>query len=107
MTDDEGEGGRMCQFCAIVDKRGVVTLGQGPAYQLPKSVIDRVRDGVPLLEAERRVLNVDKIEDEVGMAGHVSAGFANRRQLTETSVLMALMPRLRPDLYANLWKENP
>ncbi len=103
----DSEGGRMCQFCAIVDKRGVVTLGQGPAYQIPWSVMDLVRDGVPLLEAERRVLNVNKIEDEVGLAGHVSAGFTNRKQLTETSVLMALLPRLRPDLYTNLWKENP
>jgi inosine/xanthosine triphosphatase len=107
LTDSEGESGRMVQYCAIADKRGVVTEGQGPAYQLPRSVSDRVRDGIPLIEAERRTLNVDKIEEEDGMAGHVSAGFTNRRELTEISVLMALIPRLKSNLYSELWKQNP
>jgi len=106
-TDTEDGSVNMLHCCAIVDKRGIITVGQGPVFRLPRSVVENVRDGLPLIEAERRILNVEQIEEEKGLAGHLSMGITSRRKLAEISVLMALIPRLRPDLYTELWKQNP
>lgn len=97
----------MVHYCAIVDKRGNVTLGHGPGFHLPKSVSDTAIEGVPLSEVMRRFLNLDQIEEEKGTVGHLSDGKTTRKILAEQAVLMALLPRLRSDLYPELWKQNP
>ncbi len=106
-TDTKDGSVNMLHYCAIVDKRGVITVGQGPVFRLPRFVAENVRDGLPLIEAEKRILNVDEIEEEKGLAGHLSMGATSRKKLAEISVIMALIPRLRPDLYAELWRQNP
>ncbi|MCK5292437.1 MAG: pantetheine-phosphate adenylyltransferase [Thermoplasmata archaeon] len=97
----------MVHYCAIVDKKGNVTLGHGPGFHLPKSVSDMAIEGVPLSEVMRRFLNLDQIEEEKGTVGHLSDGKTTRKILAEQAVLMALLPRLRSDLYPELWKQNP
>lgn len=104
---DETGSRRLVQYCAIVDKRGVVTIGHGPGFQLPRSVANAAVEGVPLKEVMRRFLNIQEIDEEKGSVGHLTDGLTTRRKLTEQTVLMALIPRLRPDLYPSLWKENP
>ncbi|MEE9224411.1 MAG: pantetheine-phosphate adenylyltransferase [Thermoplasmata archaeon] len=103
---DELGGTCMVHYCAIVDKRGNVTLGHGPGFQLPKSVSDMAIEGVPLSEVMRRFLNLDQIEEEKGTVGHLSDGKTTRKILAEQAVLMALLPRLRSDLYPELWYQN-
>jgi inosine/xanthosine triphosphatase len=105
-TDEHG-GRRMVHYCAIVDKRGVVTIGHGPGYRLPRSVSETAIEGVPLSEVMRRFMNVEQIEEEKGTVGHLSDGLTTRKSLVEQAVLMALLPRLRSDLYSELWKQNP
>ncbi|MCK4444818.1 MAG: inosine/xanthosine triphosphatase [Thermoplasmata archaeon] len=107
IIDAKDGSGHMVQFCAIVDRRGIVTVGQGPAYQLPKSVSDMAAEGVPFDEVMRRFLNLQEIEEEKGTVGHLTDGQTSRRKLTEQTVLMALLPRLKPDFYPDLWKKNP
>lgn len=97
----------MVHYCAIVDKMGNVTLGHGPGFHLPKSVSDTAIEGVPLSEVMRRFLNLDQIDEEKGTVGHLSDGKTTRKILAEQAVLMALLPRLRSDLYPELWKQNP
>jgi inosine/xanthosine triphosphatase len=104
---DETGSRRLVQYCAIVDKRGVVTLGHGPGFQLPRSVSDVAVEGVPLKEAMRRVLNIPEIDEQKGSVGHLTNGLTSRKSLTEQTVLMALIPRLRPELYPDIWRENP
>ena len=104
---DETGARRLVQYCAIIDKRGVITLGHGPGFQLPRSVSDTASEGVPLAEVMRRFLNIPEIEEEKGSVGHLTNGVTSRKSLTEQTVLMALIPRLRPDLYPDLWRENP
>jgi inosine/xanthosine triphosphatase len=104
---DDLDRRRMVHYCAIVDKRGVVTMGHGPGFHLPKSVSDTAIEGVPLSEVMRRYMNVEQIEEEKGTVGHLSEGLTTRKILAEQAVLMALLPRLRSDLYPELWKQNP
>lgn len=107
MLMHEFAGKRMVHYCAIADKMGNITLGHGPGFQLPKSVSDSAIEGVPLNEVMRRFLNLDQIEEEKGTVGHISDGKTTRRTLAEQAVLMALLPRLRSELYPELWKQNP
>lgn len=101
------ESGFLVQYCAIVDKRGVLTTGHGPGFVLPESVAADLKGGFPVSGVIKGFLNVDVVEEEKGTVGHLSRGITNRRQLTEDAVLMALLPRLRSDLYAELTKQNP
>jgi inosine/xanthosine triphosphatase len=104
---DDIDRRRMVHYCAIIDKRGFVTMGHGPGFHLPKSVSDTAIEGVPLSEVMRRYMNVEQIEEEKGTVGHLSGGLTSRKVLAEQAVLMALIPRLRSDLYPELWKQNP
>jgi len=42
---------------------------------------------------------IERIGHKMGAIGFLSRGLLDRAQLTEQAVLMALLPRLRPDLY--------
>jgi inosine/xanthosine triphosphatase len=97
----------LVQYCAIVDKRGIVTTGHGPGFALPESAAASIREGTPIAEVIKRLLNVDSIKEEKGTVGHISGGLTSRRKLTEHAVLMALLPRIRSDLYPDLLRENP
>jgi inosine/xanthosine triphosphatase len=104
---DDIDRRRMVHYCAIVDKRGVVTMGHGPGFHLPRSVSETAIEGVPLSEVMRRYMNVEQIDEEKGTVGHLSGGLTTRKVLAEQAVLMALLPRLRSELYPELWKQNP
>jgi pantetheine-phosphate adenylyltransferase len=101
------ESGFFVQYCAIVDKRGVLTTGHGPGFALPESIVADLKGGFPVAEVIKVSLDIGEIEEEKGTVGHLSKGLTNRRNLTEYAVLMALLPRLRSDLYSELSKQNP
>ncbi|MFQ6059710.1 MAG: inosine/xanthosine triphosphatase [Thermoplasmata archaeon] len=105
--DENTDSGYLAQYCAIVDKRDVVTLGHGPGYLLPKSVVSSIREGAAITDAVKEFLSVSKIEEEEGTVGQLSRGLTNRRKLTEQAVLMALLPRLRSELYPKTLRQNP
>lgn len=105
--NDKLDSGFFVQYCAIVDKRGALTMGHGPGFVLPQSVVADLRGGFPVAEVIKTCLGVSTIEEEKGTVGHLSKGLTNRRKLTEHAVLMALLPRLRLDLYPELSKQNP
>nr|BAL59131.1 hypothetical protein HGMM_OP3C286 [Candidatus Acetothermum autotrophicum] len=42
---------------------------------------------------------IEKLGHKIGAIGYLSKGVLTREQLTEQAVLMALIPRLRPELY--------
>ncbi|UCD92876.1 MAG: DUF84 family protein, partial [Methanobacteriota archaeon] len=105
--NEELERGFFVQHCAIMDKRGVLTMGHGPGFVLPESIVADLRGGFPVAEVIKAFLDIGEIEEEEGTVGHLSKGLANRRELTEHAVLMALLPRLRSDLYPELSRQNP
>ena len=87
------------QYCAIADRRGVVTVGHGPGFRHPPAVIEAVKARGTVGEAMERVSGVRGIGRKEGAIGWLSRGAMDRTRLTEAAVLMALIPRIRRELY--------
>jgi len=87
------------QFCAVADRGGRLTVGHGPGFTYPPSVLRRVGEGRTVGEAMEELTGIRSIGSKGGAVGYLSAGRMDRAELTEAAVLMALIPRLRPDLY--------
>ena len=87
------------QYCAIVDKRDLLSVGHGPGFRHPPAVLTAVGEGKTVGEAMARIADVKDIGRREGAIGWLTKGAMDRTQLTEASVLMALLPRIRRDLY--------
>ncbi len=88
------------QYCAVVDRTGRVTLGHGPGFEYPRAVVERVRAGKTVSEAMGELTGVRDIGSKYGAIGYLTERRLDRDGLTEAAVLMAMVPRIRRDLYA-------
>jgi len=93
------------QFCAIVDSNGRITVGHGPGFWYPPDVIDKVEKGASVDEAMFNITGIESIGHRMGSVGYLSKELMNRTALTEQAIIAALIPRIRPELYAKLWKK--
>ncbi len=87
------------QFCAIVSQDGKITVGHGSGVVYPPKVIAEVLAGRPVGDVMSELTGIEKLGHKIGAIGYLSKGLLTREQLTEQAVLMALIPRLRPELY--------
>ncbi len=87
------------QYCAILDKRDLLTVGHGPGFRYPPSVMALVKQGRTVGGAMEALAGVRDIGRKEGAIGWLSRGAMDRTELTEAAVLMALVPRIRRDLY--------
>ncbi len=87
------------QYCAVVDRAGRVTLGHGPGFEYPPSVIARVKAGKTVSQAMGELTGVKEIGSKYGAIGYLTERRMDRDTLTEAAVLMAMVPRIRRDLY--------
>jgi len=87
------------QFCAVIDREGTLTVGHGPGFVYPERVIEAVRSGKTVGEEMSELAGIKKIGHRIGAIGYLSKRIMDRTQLTEQAVLMALLPRIRPELY--------
>jgi len=94
------------QYCAIVDKRGRVTLGHGPGFAYPPAVVGKVKAGGTVSEAMEDLTGKKGIGRTTGAIGLLSGGRMDRTKLTEAAVLMAMVPRIRKDLYRGGVRES-
>jgi len=88
------------QWCAILDREGNLTLGHGSGFEYPLDVTDEVivrkRE---VSEAMERLSGIERIGQRMGAIGYLSRGRLNRTRLTEQAVFMAMLPRMRANLY--------
>ena len=87
------------QYCAVVDRGGRMTAGHGPGFAYPPSVLRRVHEGHTVGEAMEELTGIRGIGSKRGAVGYLTGGRMDRTKLTEAAVLMALVPRIRSDLY--------
>jgi len=87
------------QYCAIVDAFGKITVGHGPGFEYPPQVIKAVLDGKTVGDTMSKITGIEKIGHKLGSIGYLSDGMIDRTSLTELSILMALIPRIRTELY--------
>ncbi len=88
------------QYCAIVDRTGRVTLGSGPGFAHPPSVLRVVDKGKTVGEAMEAMTGIKGIGRKEGAIGYLTEGRLDRLRLTEAAVLMAMVPRIRRELYS-------
>lgn len=88
------------QYCAVVDRSGRTTLGHGPGFGYPPAVIRRVKAGATVSEAMAELTGVREIGSKHGAIGYLTERRMDRDALTEAAVLMAMVPRIRRQLYA-------
>lgn len=87
------------QYCAIIDSSGKMTVGHGPGFEYPPEVVRSVLQGGTVGDTMSRITEIDKIGHKMGSIGYLSDGLIDRTSLTEIAVLMALVPRIRKELY--------
>ena len=87
------------QYCAVVDKAGRVTLGHGPGFAYPPTVISLVKEGLTVGQAMERITGMKGMGSRQGAIGHLSQGRLVRGDITRMAVYMAFLPRIRRDLY--------
>jgi inosine/xanthosine triphosphatase/pantetheine-phosphate adenylyltransferase len=88
------------QYCAVFDRAGRMTVGHGPGFAYPPKVVERVKAGETVAEAMARLTGIRDIGSKQGAIGFLTEGTLDRRRLTESAVLMAMVPRIRRDLYS-------
>jgi len=88
------------QFAAIADRHGRVTVGGGPAFEYPHSLVARVlEEGIEVGTAMDELTGIHKLGQKQGAIGFFSKGCLDRTSLTEYAVMMALIPRLNEGMY--------
>lgn len=88
------------QFVAIVDRKGRVTVGGGPAFECPRSLVAQVLgEGIEVGTAMDELTGIHELGQKQGAIGFFSKGRLDRTSLTECAVLMALIPRLNEGMY--------
>lgn len=94
------------QVCAIVDSYEKVTIGIGPGFEFPPGPLRLVIENQvkELGEAMEIMTGLKDIGRDIGAIGWLTKGVMKRDELTSIAVLMALIPRVNPDLYADVYK---
>lgn len=87
------------QYCAVVDRRGVVTIGHGSGFKYPPEVARRVREGWSVGRSFEELYGQEEVGRKEGAIGFLTNGMLDRTALTEQAVLAAMVPRIRWELY--------
>jgi inosine/xanthosine triphosphatase len=87
------------QYCAIVDKGKRLTLGHGPGFYYPGDIMDIVNTGKTVGQSMEDKYGIKNIGRKKGAIGYLSKELIDRTKLTEQAVVMALIPRIRSELY--------
>lgn len=89
------------QICVVVDREGYCSVGVGPGFELPPIVVEKVLRGGAreVEEAMVGLTGIENIGDRMGAVGWLSRDAVDRRELVRYAVLMALIPRIRGELY--------
>jgi inosine/xanthosine triphosphatase len=99
LFDVRGVGLLDVQACAVADRSGRVTFGSGPGFAHPPAVEKATRAGRTVGDALGDLSGDPDVGRKDGAVGWLSHGHVTRTALTEPAVLMAFLPRLRPELY--------
>jgi inosine/xanthosine triphosphatase len=88
------------QQCVIIDKLGKATHGHGMGFRYPPEIESRVREGMSVGEAVDEIFKTVGNGHKDGAIGILTNGLLKRKELTEQSVIAAMVPRIRKDLYS-------
>lgn len=87
------------QYCAVLDMNGRFTFGHSPGFYYPSSFNERITEGHEIEDIMDEFFNIKNIGEKNGAIGFLTNNIVTRRDLLVSSVLMALVPRLKRELY--------
>lgn len=87
------------QYCAVLDRAGRITLGHGPGFAYPPLVVQRAREGRTVSQTMEEITGIREVGSKFGAIGFLTERRMDRDALTEAAVLMAMVPRIRRNLY--------
>ena len=89
------------QVAAIVDREYKLSIGFSPGFEFPEKAVNNVVTGKvsELEEIMVEITDVENIGDKMGAVGFLTRGIIVREELSRLAFLMALIPRLNPELY--------
>lgn len=87
------------QVAVIVDRNNRVSIGFSQAFMMPNEWVNELVRGVELAEIASKVLSRPNIGRRLGLIGYLTQGLVTRTMLSESALIMALIPRLNPHLY--------
>lgn len=90
------------QAAAVTDRSGRVSIGLSQGFLLPLSWLNELLDRVELEAIVAKTTGREEIGEKLGFIGYLTYGLVTRTELSYSAVLMALVPRLNPDLYSEL-----
>ncbi len=77
------------QYVAIADKVGYITYGKSPAFQCPDWILEEIKEGKEMKEI---IPFKDEEERKKGAVWYFSRKM-DRKEITKSAILMALIPR--------------
>jgi len=83
------------QYCAVLDDKGVLSVGMGSGFRYPDDISELVRKGYTVGDAVKKARGDSDIGKKQGAIGILSDGLMDRKSLTEQSVLAAMIPRMK------------
>ncbi len=90
------------QYCAVLDRRGVYSIGHGMGFRYPTAVADLVRGGISVGAAIKKLYGKERDGRKDGAIGYLTRGAMDRTALAEQAVMAAMVPRMRKELYPDL-----
>ncbi|HET6399330.1 MAG TPA: inosine/xanthosine triphosphatase [Candidatus Thermoplasmatota archaeon] len=87
------------QACAVLDTLGWETTGWGPGFHYPQDVEQRALGGETVSAILGPRAGDARIGSTTGAIGYLTGGRMDRAELTRLAVRMALVPRVRRELY--------
>jgi len=96
----EAEGEEMAAFAWVVIYTAQLTgKGRTGAFFLPPAVVNLIRQGYELGEADDMVFNKNNSKQVNGAIGILTGDVIDRTRLYEHAVILALVPFKNPELY--------
>jgi len=86
------------QVTAVYDGEHL-SLGAGPGFEYPPRVIEETLKGREAGDVMEEFTRIPSIGEKSGAIGYLSKGLMDRTELTEISVLMALIPFMNVEDY--------
>ena len=92
-------------WCAILDRKGRLTIGCSSGFELPQDVIYQIiKKGKEVGEVMDEIAGMNGVGKRMGAIGILSKGIMNRIHLNEQAVLMAMIPRINEEDYFRVTK---
>lgn len=88
------------QYVAVLDRAGSVSASHGGGFYYPDDATRAIRTGKTVSDVLGPMAQDPRLGSTTGAVGFLSRGALDRRALTAQAVLLALLPRIRAELYA-------